>query len=163
MRRARIRFSCACPVAAARHSRVWVKDRARPLSSRAMTDSCGGHALGQQLPGEFSRNARLDHSPCKVELRPQPVMRLTALRVLHPFFVEVAHFGHRSISRARFNASLISCSGVFCVFFTKTRRTTTRSPTAVRWSPGHAPRPRPSPRTGYEIPACLILGHQFAG
>jgi hypothetical protein len=80
-------------------------------------------------------SARLDHRRGQRELVFEPIVGLDVFRVLAPLgdrFLDRDHFLRAHVtSSARRRASSISRRGVFCVFFVKTRRITTRLPVAV--------------------------------
>src|ERR1035437_5808066 len=92
------------------------------------------HALRHLLLGQTSAGARLNQSGDKRELHSQRSRLAPVLGALHPVLVQVIYTdtAHCSFtSCARFNATSISRRGVFRVFFTNTRTTTTRRPFAV--------------------------------
>jgi hypothetical protein len=73
----------------------------------------------------------VDLAPGRGEFRRQLVIGLPVRPALHPLLVKVFDFAHDDNSFARCKASSISRFGVFCVFLTNTRTTTTRRSVAV--------------------------------
>ena len=104
----------------------------RPAAFQARDRRLGRlHPRGELLLGEARRRTGAHHLAGQRVLRAERLMRF-ALRVrLHPLPVQGFNFAHVLNSRARHNASRISCRGVRWVFFTKTRTTATRRPDAV--------------------------------
>jgi integrase len=70
------------------------------------------------------------------------VVSLHVFRILAPFgegLLDRDHLPAHATSSARFRVNAISRRGVFWVFFTNTRRTTTRLPVAVTWGAASPP------------------------
>src|SRR6516165_7549987 len=92
------------------------------------------HALGQLFLRETRMRARLNHRLGERELVLKRVVGLDVCPVLAPRsegFLDRDHLPAHVTSFARCRANSISRRGVFWVFFTNTRRITTRLPVAV--------------------------------
>ncbi len=88
------------------------------------------HALGKLGLTQARALPRLGDFQDQRELFLQRVIFLPIGRILHPSLMQVGKFRHVT-SLALCAAISISRRGVFCVFFTNTRTTTTRCPLAV--------------------------------
>src|ERR1035438_1272416 len=94
------------------------------------------HALRHLLLCQTGARARLDACGDQGELLFQRFVFVPVLGVVQPLFMQVVYTdaAHHSVtSLARFNARTISARGVFRLFFTNTRTTTTRRPFAVMY------------------------------
>ena len=84
------------------------------------------HPLRQLGLSESGFDSGLNQSTGKLKLRPEFIVGRPVVCVPAPLLVQVPNFAHFSTSLARCHAKSISLRGVFPVFLTKTRTTTTR-------------------------------------